>query len=162
MIKSKLKTLVALTALAFTAQAFATDKYNTDIPTSIMTPDAVSTSIGELNFTDGAPTIETTQKLYDNLDTIRSTEVFLNAIPMASLEALRMGHESIGVSKSNQVVVFDKLMDSNPLFLTGNTDTVYASAFLDLERDGPTVIEVPAGMGPTTVNDAFFSDLLLT
>lgn len=81
---------------------------------------------------------------------------------MASLEALRMGHESIGVSKSNQVVVFDKLMDSNPLFLTGNTDTVYASAFLDLERDGPTVIEVPAGMGPTTVNDAFFSDLLLT
>ncbi len=76
MIKSKLKTLVALTALAFTAQAFATDKYNTDIPTSIMTPDAVSTSIGELNFTDGAPTIETTQKLYDNLDTIRSTEVF--------------------------------------------------------------------------------------
>ncbi|MCZ8486314.1 hypothetical protein O9993_15830 [Vibrio lentus] len=23
-------------------------------------------------------------------------------------------------------------MDSNPLFLTGNTDTVYASVFLDL------------------------------
>ena len=156
MIKSKLKTLAALTALAFATQSFATDKYNTDIPTSIMTPDVVNTSIGELNFTDGAPTIDTVQKLYDNLDTIRSTEVFLNAIPMASLEALRIGHESLGITTSNQVVVFDKLMDSNPLFLTGNTDTVYASAFLDLERDGPTVIEVPAGMGPTTVNDAFF------
>ncbi|MCW1891505.1 hypothetical protein OK016_29290 [Vibrio chagasii] len=30
--------------------------------------------------------IETAQKLYDNLDTLRSTEVFLNAIPMASVE----------------------------------------------------------------------------
>lgn len=28
-------------------------------------------------------------------------------------------------------------------------------AFLDLERDGPTVVEIPAGSGPGTVNDAF-------
>jgi hypothetical protein len=47
-------------------------------------------------------------------------------------------------------------MDSNPLFLTGNTDTVYASVILDLEEDGPTVVEIPAGCGPSTVNDAFF------
>jgi hypothetical protein len=47
-------------------------------------------------------------------------------------------------------------MDSNPLFLTGNTDTVYCFAFLDLEKDGPTVIEIPPGSGPGTVNDSFF------
>jgi hypothetical protein len=47
-------------------------------------------------------------------------------------------------------------MDSAPLFLTGNTDTVYASAVLDLERDGPTVVEIPPGCGPGTVNDAWF------
>lgn len=47
-------------------------------------------------------------------------------------------------------------MDSNPLFLTGNTDTVYAMVILDLETDGPTVVEVPPGSGPGTVNDAFF------
>ncbi len=40
--------------------------------------------------------------------------------------------------------------------LTGNTDTVYCSVFLDLEADGPTVVEVPPGSGPGTVNDAFF------
>jgi hypothetical protein len=50
----------------------------------------------------------------------------------------------------------DKLMDSDPLFLTGNTDTVYASLFLDLNRDGPTVVEIPPNCGPGTVNDAFF------
>ncbi|MFA0280020.1 DUF1254 domain-containing protein, partial [Vibrio sp. 10N.222.55.F8] len=99
---------------------------------------------------------ETAQKIYDNLDTLRSTEVFLNAIPMASMEAIRVGNARIGSTSSNQVVLFDNLMDSNPLFLTGNTDTVYALAFLDLKKDGPTVIEVPESMGPTTVNDAFF------
>lgn len=142
--------------MIISGHAYSTPNYNTDIPQSIMTPQAVETSIGQLTFNDGMPSIETSQKIYDNLDTLRATEVFLNAIPMASIEALRIGHVSLGATMSNQVVVFDKLMDSNPLFLTGNTDTVYASAFLDLERDGPTVIEVPEGMGPTTVNDAFF------
>jgi hypothetical protein len=33
---------------------------------------------------------------------------------------------------------------------------VYASIFLDLERDGPVVIEVPPGAGPGTVNDGYF------
>ncbi|ABV87899.1 DUF1254 domain-containing protein [Shewanella pealeana] len=133
-----------------------TPGYNNKIPNSIMTPNKVKTSIGTLEFHDGAPTVETSRKIYDNLNTFRATETFLNAIPMASVEALRIGHENLGITQSNQVLLFDKLMDSNPLFLTGNTDTVYASAFLDLERDGPTVVEVPAGMGPTTVNDAFF------
>ena len=45
-------------------------------------------------------------------------------------------------------------MDSDPIFLTGNTDTVYAPAFLDLNEDAPIVVENPKGM--VTVNDAFF------
>ena len=47
-------------------------------------------------------------------------------------------------------------MDSNALFLTGNTDTVYALAFLTLDLDGPTVVEIPPGCGPGTVDDAWF------
>jgi hypothetical protein len=53
-------------------------------------------------------------------------------------------------------VILDQVMDSNPLFLTGNTSTVYALAFLDLKKDGPTVVEIPPGAGPGTTNDAFF------
>ena len=30
------------------------------------------------------------------------------------------------------------------------------SGIPDLERDGPTVVEIPPGCGPTTVNDAWF------
>ena len=40
----------------------------------------------------------------------------------------------MGATKSNQVVLTQQLLDSSPLFLTGNTDTVYASAILDLEK----------------------------
>lgn len=157
MLKTQLKRVALITSLLVSSSVMASSgAYNTDIPSSIMTPDKVETSIGTLNFKDGVPSQQTMDTLYDNLDTMRATEVFMNAIPMASMEALRVGHEKMGLTSSNQVMLFDDLMDSNPLFLTGNTDTVYASAFLDLERDGPTVVEIPPGMGPTTVNDAFF------
>ena len=107
-------------------------------------------------FYDGIPTQETLDKVYDNLDFIRGVDVFMNFIPANSVEGIRLGMKSMGVDQSNEVLIFDDLMDSTPLFLTGNTDTVYAAAMLDLEKDGVTVVEIPAGAGPGTVNDAFF------
>ncbi|MCA9012891.1 MAG: DUF1254 domain-containing protein, partial [Planctomycetaceae bacterium] len=131
-------------------------KMTTEIPESITTPDRVETRIGTLEFFDGIPTKETSQLVYDHLDFSRATEAFLNGIPAASIEALRRGAVSLGQTKSNQVLYFDELMDSKALFLTGNTSTVYAIPILDLKKDGPTVVEIPAGAGPGTVNDAFF------
>jgi hypothetical protein len=134
----------------------ATPGFNHPIPASIMTPDSVDTRIGRLEFFDGFPTESTTQAVFDHLDFIRGVQVFLDFIPAASLEAVRRGVASVGVTSPHQVLIFDDLMDSNPLFLTGNTDTVYAIAFLDLAEDGPTVVEIPPGCGPGTVDDAFF------
>jgi hypothetical protein len=131
-------------------------KYNTEIPDFILTPDKVETRIGTLNFFDGIPTKKTAKLVYDNLDFLRGVETFLNGIPATSIEGLRRGLASLGAENSNQVVVFEQLMDSNPLFLTGNTSTVYAVPFLNLKKDGPTVIEIPKGAGPGTVNDAYF------
>ena len=143
-------TAVLLSAM-FVASAATQDKtplFNQKIPEQIMTPDKVQTRFGALDFVDGVPTKETTQKLYDNLDYIRGVEVFLNFIPASSMEGLRLGAIENGASKSNQAVLFDHLMDSNPLYLTGNTDTVYCMVFLDLQADGPTVLEIPPGTGP--------------
>ncbi|HSH93253.1 MAG TPA: DUF1254 domain-containing protein, partial [Roseimicrobium sp.] len=145
--------------VAANAQTQAQDKtpgYNHAIPEKILTPDKVETRLGTLNFVDGVPTAETTQKVYDNLDFLRGTEVFLNFIPAASIEALRLAAIERGATKSHQTLLFAELADSSPLLLTGNTDTVYCLAFLDLETDGPTVLEIPPGCGPGTVNDAFF------
>jgi len=133
-----------------------TPNYNTHIPAKIMTPDKVETRIGTLEFVDGIPTKETANLVYDNLDFLRGVETFLNGIPAASVEGLRRGAVELGATECYQAIVFDDLMDSNPLWLTGNTDTVYCTVFLDLKKDGPTVVEIPAGAGPGTVDDAFF------
>jgi hypothetical protein len=112
----------------------------------ISTPDRVETSIGELRFRDGAPLPETAELAYDYLDRARGVEVFLNAMPGASVHALVKGPEALGVSRVGQVLLFDGLMDSASLFLTGNTSTLYACPVIDLRADGPTVVEVPPGM----------------
>jgi hypothetical protein len=144
-------------ALSTSARAQApTPGFNTTIPEQILTPNTVETRIGTLDFVDGVPTPETTRVVYDHLDFLRGVEVFLNFIPAASVEAMRLGAVSLGATRSHQAIIFDQLLDSNPLLLTGNTDTVYCVAALDLEADGPTVVEVPPGSGPGTVNDAFF------
>ncbi|MFD5331339.1 DUF1254 domain-containing protein [Cellulosimicrobium cellulans] len=130
--------------------------YNTPVPVQITTPDRVATSIGELRFDDGVPTAETTVRLYDHLDLLRGVEVFLNCVPAASLEGIRRGMVEVAGDACHQGVITDRLLDSDPLLLTGNTDTVYAIVMLDVERDGPTVIEVPPGCGPGTVDDAWF------
>ena len=122
---------------------------------SIHTPNKVETSIGTLNFLDGAPTIDTAQLVYDNLDRMRGVDAFLKGIPGASVYALIHGAHSLGAVEAHQVMIFDKLMNSKPFFLTGNTSTMYVVPDLDLERDGPTVVEAPPGaLG--AFNDAWF------
>jgi len=143
-------------AMATSSAATATPGFNHKIPESIMTPDSVETSIGTLEYFDGLPSRKTVDKVYTYLDASRAMQVFLSAIPAASIEAIHMGNASMGATASNEVMIMDTLMDSSPLFLTGNTDTVYVSGFFDLQKDGPTVVEIPAGSGPGTVNDAFF------
>ena len=138
------------------AEKDATPGFNIKIPEQIMTPDKVDSRIGQLTFFDGVPTGDTVATIYDNLDYLRGIDVFLNFIPACNIEGMRSGTESLGVSKYNEVLLMDKLMDSTSLFLTGNTDTVYASSFFDLSKTGPLVVEMPKGAGPGTVNDAFF------
>jgi hypothetical protein len=130
--------------------------FNTAIPEKIMTPERVETRIGTLEFFDGMPSPDAVDRLYENLDLMRGVETFLNGIPAASVAALRAGHVELGADTSHKALIADRLLDSDPLFLTGNTDTVYCSLFLDLLEDGPTVVEVPPNCGPGTVNDAYF------
>ncbi|MBD3258452.1 DUF1254 domain-containing protein [candidate division GN15 bacterium] len=133
-----------------------TPGYNHKIPEKIMTPDRVETRIGALEFFDGMPLPGTVDKLYDNLLLMRGVDTFLNGIPATSIEGLREGHVELGIETSNHFMIMDELCDSSPLFLTANTDTVYCSGFLHLDKDGPTVVEIPPGCGPGTVNDAYF------
>ena len=144
---------IALLADASWAQP--TPGFNNKIPESILTPDTVKTRVGTLEFFDGIPTKESAALLFENLDLNRGVETFLNGMPASNFEAGRRGHIALGQKNSNQMVIFDELMDSNSLFLTGNAGTVYISSFLDLKKDGPIVVEMPAGTGPGILVDAF-------
>ena len=123
------------------------------IPAFITTPDRVETSIGTLEYKDGAPSTATVQKVRDSVDFVRGVDAFMNSFSGASAYAIRKGFQSIG-AEDNTVVIFSELMDSNSLFLTANADTIYTVATLDLTQ-GPLVVEVPpAALG--TINDMWF------
>lgn len=117
-------------------------KMTTPTPPSITTPDSVNTRIGNLKFFDGFPDDSTVQKVYDNLDFMRGVEAFLNAMPGASTEALRVGFVSQGADNNHTVLIMENLMDSKSLFLTANTESVYNMMWIDT-KDGPVVIETP-------------------
>ena len=107
-------------------------KMTTDIPASITAPEKVETSIGTLNYFDGVPTEQTVETVYDYLDRSRAVNVFINSIPMLSMYTLRKGQASVGADASHKICIWDNLMDSTILLLTGNTSTMYAVGFLDL------------------------------
>ena len=144
--QKKVFTALLSLSLSMLISSQATAQVSSDILNSITTPDRVETSIGTLQFIDGAPLPETSSKVYDHLDTMRGVDAFLKGIPGASLHALIEGTYSVGAVEAHQVLIMDRMLDSQPLFLTGNTSTMYVMPTLDLERDGPTVMEVPPGM----------------
>ncbi|MBW2244426.1 MAG: DUF1254 domain-containing protein, partial [Deltaproteobacteria bacterium] len=109
------------------------------VPPQILTPDRVETRIGRLEFFDGLPSAGTVEKAYEHLDFMRGVRVFLDALPMASLYAMREGFREVG-AVDGAVGIFEELMDSKSLFLTPNTESVYAMTWLDL-KDGPVVVE---------------------
>lgn len=137
----------------------ATENFNNDIPEDLLTSDSLELPGSSLSFVDGFPTMDSLNDAYDLEDMNRATSLFISMVPVASLEAIRKGIADFiePGPVENRWVIFDDLMDSNSLFLTGNTDTVYAFGILDLEESGPVVVEIPPNCGPSTINDATFS-----
>jgi len=116
-------------------------KMTTDMPQGILTPDYISSRIGELNSIDGVPTKKTADLIYDNLDYMHGVQTFLSGIQIASMDAMRKGIEKFGPANKT-VLLFEELMDSKSLWLTPNTTSVYMTMWLQLD-DEPYVLETP-------------------
>ena len=116
-------------------------KMATEIPAAITMPDRVETRLGTLRFTDGFPDDATVEKVFDNLDFQHAVQAFLTTMPAASLVASRKAVRGFGPDNQT-VIIFESLMDSRSLFLTANTESIYAVAWLDL-KNGPIVVESP-------------------
>ena len=109
----------------------------------LSSPDTIESPFGQLDFFDGVPSPSTVTRVYDALDLMRGIEVFLNAVPGASLVAMRHGLRSAGVTSARIIGITEPRANSHSLFLTPNTETTYGTTFLDLKAWGPTVIEAP-------------------
>ncbi|MEX1350648.1 MAG: DUF1254 domain-containing protein, partial [Desulfobacterales bacterium] len=110
----------------------------------------VDSRIGELEFSSGYPTEATVDKLYDELDFQRAVQAYLWAMPFVSYAAAV--EATLGKGANNHTVVIQpNSAEQQQLILTGNQDTVYLSGVLDL-RDGPVVVELPAGLLGTMNN----------
>lgn len=115
-------------------------------PTS---PPAVieSTFVGALRTHNEYPTPETIDRLYDQLDFQRACQAFLRNITASSMYSFREGlRRDLGADTPQHYVVWDGPFDAHSLLLTPNSETVYGLGFLALDRDGPTVVEVPPGV----------------
>ncbi len=110
---------------------------------AVSTADRLETPLGSFELVDGVPTADSVDRLYDALDFVRGVEVFLNAMPGASLVAMRRGFRSIGLEGNTTVGYTDPRGNSGSCFLTPNTATTYGSFFFDLRTSGPLVIEPP-------------------
>ena len=117
--------LITLTVLSFSLSAFA-EKGGSSQGSSL-TPESI-------------------ESYYDELDYQRAVQSYLWSIPAMYTYSLRESlKETFGASPTD-IPVWKDLMDAKTVMLTPNSQVVYAFNFLDLKKDGPTVLEAPPQM----------------
>jgi hypothetical protein len=121
-------------------------------------PEKMKTRFGKLEFPGGFPSEETVQKVYDELDLQRATQLYLDMYPAMSAHGMMKGWiRDLDMVDSSDILVTADRLDSTPLILTGNTESLYSFLVIDLKANGPTVIEVPPGvMGPIDDHNFLF------
>jgi hypothetical protein len=128
--------------LPYSSSAENKAKYNAVVPDSIITPNKVKSKyLGELSYTDGAPSLDTFKKARDFVDTADAVRLFLSGIPVASIQGLLAGHVGIGMEPNRTIGVSEGLLNAKSIWLTANTTTPYVSGEVDV-KNGPVVLEV--------------------
>jgi hypothetical protein len=128
-------------------------KMTTPVPEGVATPDSVETPIGILNSVSGVPDVETSRRIYDNLDFQRAQQAYLSTIQISSMYAMEQGLRKFGPVNTT-VLSFEDRMDSKALWLTPNTVNVYNAVWMEID-DEPMVIETPPNV-LGLINDAWF------
>ncbi|MBY0345283.1 MAG: DUF1254 domain-containing protein [Neisseriaceae bacterium] len=127
--------------LSALGMAFCTGLYAKDLPTNGI----VHSPMGDLELQHGYPTPATVKKVYDNVDFQRASEAYLWALPMMGM--VQWQDEQKNKFGAGNLDFVDYLTFTDKLgLLTANATTPYLMAFPNLDKSGPLVLEVPAGM----------------
>ena len=94
-------------------------------------------------FERGFPTPEAAQRARDEQDYERAVQAYQFFYQTISMEGIFQGIRDAGVADNKGALIL-ALSPKNVAF-TGNSDTTYLIAVLNLKQSGPTVIDLPAG-----------------
>ena len=103
-----------------------------------------------LAFVGGYPTDDTVQKVYDGFLTASATQLYLDMYPALSMHGMLTGVvRDYGVASCSDVCATADRLDSKALFLTGNTESIYAFIVVDTKVDGTDRLGGAAGRDGT-------------
>src|SRR5262245_5342205 len=102
------------------------------------------TRIGKLTFESGYPSEESMKKLYDEMDFQRACQSYIWGIPAVGLNEWRKAHFDIFKAKNGEMLSYLNFAEKLGI-LTPNYTTPYICSFVDLEKSGPFVLELPPG-----------------
>jgi hypothetical protein len=102
-------------------------------------------------FRGGYPVPQAVQRAHDDVDLTRAILAYSFFYPTVSMEATFSGQRDAGVQDNTGALIV--ACSPRHLMFTGNSDTPYVGAVLDLRQAGPMVIELPAGDYLGIVND---------
>lgn len=112
---------------------------------SVLQAETIDTRIGKLQFThdfaNGYPTDATVEKLFNEMDFQRAVQVYLWAIPFASMAQWQYAHREQLGAENGQAVFLESYKDRLG-GLTYNATTPYVLPFIDL-AEGPWVVVMP-------------------
>ena len=108
--------------------------------------ETINTRFGNFEFKNGYPTAEATDKLYELRTFNRAVEAYLHCVTIMSMFYMQKGLTDFGLDAANKFLIFENRLDAQSLYLTPNTESVYGMQFLDLKRDGATIVEAPPGL----------------
>ena len=78
------------------------------------------------------------------------------SFPAVSFASIKAGFVRDLGANDNDIVLYQDFLDTKSIYLTGNTTTIYAGSTIDLAKDGPVVVEVPAGPTAGVIADLWF------
>ena len=147
-----MKTQINMVALA---AAFSIPAFGQELPIT----GSFETRLGKLELIDGYPTEATAKKLYDDIDFQRACQAYIWALPAVGFQGLHLAHLNTFGAKDGDIVLYKDLKDKAGM-LTPNITTIYAMSFWNIDKQGPLVVEVPAGLTAGGVLDIWQRPLM--
>jgi len=107
--------------------------------------DSASTiSGGKIPMDGELPSNASVPALFDEMDYQQAVQCYLWALPLVAYAEWQHIHENTFGATGNDLVVYASYEDKLGI-LTANATTPYILTFIDLIKNGPTIIEMPAG-----------------